>query len=107
MVVENFAFAQQQSQVENQIKEAHMAVVANDYLMKRYPSQRRIRQIRKGQEEPPDPLLVMSSGNAIVSAANSREDSRANSSRRQSPHSSIHHGVGGKAVGGKRFSMNV
>uniref|UniRef100_A0A915DH02 Uncharacterized protein n=1 Tax=Ditylenchus dipsaci TaxID=166011 RepID=A0A915DH02_9BILA len=31
MVVENFAFAQQQSQVENQMREAQMAAVANDY----------------------------------------------------------------------------
>ncbi|KAI1720567.1 ion transport protein domain-containing protein [Ditylenchus destructor] len=41
MVVENFAFAQQQSKVENQLREAQMAAVANDYLMKRYPSRRK------------------------------------------------------------------
>lgn len=44
MVVENFAFAQQQSKLESQLKEAQINAIANDYLMKRYPSRRKICQ---------------------------------------------------------------
>uniref|UniRef100_A0A183BJC1 BTB domain-containing protein n=1 Tax=Globodera pallida TaxID=36090 RepID=A0A183BJC1_GLOPA len=41
MVVENFAVAQQKSKLENQLREVQMASVANDYLMRRYPSRRK------------------------------------------------------------------
>uniref|UniRef100_A0A914KI13 BTB domain-containing protein n=1 Tax=Meloidogyne incognita TaxID=6306 RepID=A0A914KI13_MELIC len=41
MVVENFAVAQQKLKLENQLKEVQMSQVANDYLMRRYPSRRK------------------------------------------------------------------
>ncbi|KAL3083168.1 hypothetical protein niasHS_010970 [Heterodera schachtii] len=41
MVVENFAVAQQKSKLESQLREVQMANVANDYLMRRYPSRRK------------------------------------------------------------------
>lgn len=52
MVVENFAFAQQQSKLESQLKEAQINAIANDYLMKRYPSRRKICQKPMDFSEP-------------------------------------------------------
>uniref|UniRef100_A0AC34EZ37 Ion transport domain-containing protein n=1 Tax=Panagrolaimus sp. ES5 TaxID=591445 RepID=A0AC34EZ37_9BILA len=50
MIVEKFASAQQQALVEEQIKQTQMAAVANDYLLKRFPTRRKACK---------DPLVVM------------------------------------------------
>uniref|UniRef100_A0A7E4VMJ1 BTB domain-containing protein n=1 Tax=Panagrellus redivivus TaxID=6233 RepID=A0A7E4VMJ1_PANRE len=41
MIVEKFATAQQQALVEDQMKQAQMSAVANDYLLKRFPTRRK------------------------------------------------------------------
>uniref|UniRef100_A0A1I8BM75 BTB domain-containing protein n=1 Tax=Meloidogyne hapla TaxID=6305 RepID=A0A1I8BM75_MELHA len=82
MVVENFAVAQQKLKLENQLKEVQMSQVANDYLMRRYPSRRkacrdpldgslhRQHQQNNNQKIPSPPLTDLSSNilNAPYSA---------------------------------------
>ncbi|KAE9553595.1 hypothetical protein FO519_003190 [Halicephalobus sp. NKZ332] len=41
MIVEKFANAQQQALVEDQLKQAQMSAIANNYLLKRFPTRRK------------------------------------------------------------------
>ena len=61
MVVENFAVAQQKLKLENQLREVQMAQVANDYLMRRYPSRRKACREPMGPGSAGAPLMAGSS----------------------------------------------